>query len=244
MFIAWKFDGASDNISQWYFDDVLLDEAPSVPELSVLPEEFDFGIQEVGTSSDEKEFTISNTGGGILSVGPANISITGPDATSFILTNLQADVELEAFETATFTVAFAPAEEGDKEATLLVTDMEIPLSGKAVDIPIFVYCDSTIVEGNREYTNVAGFREIPGFAQDGSLVATDVAGGEYGGKMLKMEYDLSFTNTFAIYYMWFRPFRGLCRFYPQIIIFASHINQAYRKNLRKRKRVKMVNFLK
>lgn len=217
MFIAWKFDGASDNISQWYFDDVLLDEAPSEPVLSVSPEEYDFGLQEVGTSSDEQVFTISNTGGGTLSIGPANISITGTDATSFTLSNLTADVELEAFETATFSVAFAPETEGDKTATLQVADMEIPLSGKAVDIPIFVYCDFTITEGDRDYTNVAGFREIPGYAQDGSLIATDVAGGEYGGKMLKMEYDLSLTNTYAIYYMWAYPYVNMSEYNHMVL---------------------------
>lgn len=128
--LAWIFEGQTDNIVQWDFDDVLLE---ALPALSISPEISEFGIQEINEFSDPRVFELRNVGGGIIDITPEDISIEGDGATDFVLLNLVEAVSLEGELIASISVVFAPETEGVKTATLQVLDQEIPLSGEGFD---------------------------------------------------------------------------------------------------------------
>lgn len=201
FYLAWVFDGITDNITQWDIDDIHLMEIGDSPIPEVTPVSWEFGQQSIESTSDPVEFTIRNIGGGTLSVSPDDIEITGNDANSFILGNIDSPVDLGPFETATVTVAFAPVTTGEKSAVLSILDLQVPLSGIGTEpTDYFIYSDFSIPG----FTNVEGFREVPGWAQ--GITATDMAGeGEFGGAVLKLEYDLNMVNDFTSYWMWAFP---------------------------------------
>lgn len=111
----------------------LVAEIPTQPVLTVIPEAWDFGTQVINTTHT-KEFTISNTGSGILSI--SNIGITG--ATSFTLSQVpELPVNLTTGQSANFTVQYQPDTVGELAATVTLTDnrlaTEISLTGYCVD---------------------------------------------------------------------------------------------------------------
>ncbi|TVQ94155.1 MAG: T9SS C-terminal target domain-containing protein [Bacteroidetes bacterium] len=114
-----------------YLDNLLIDTIPLVATVAVIPDSWEFEPVHYGESSQEKIFTITNTGLGTLVINPSDIFITGPDATDFTLNNLTQPVELEINETATVGVIFTPELEGDKVASIMVQDFEVPLSGNS-----------------------------------------------------------------------------------------------------------------
>jgi hypothetical protein len=122
-----------------YFDDFLLVETPSEPILSVGPGAKDFGKIEMGLQSAEAEFVISNQGIGTISLTPADISISGPNAERFLLTNIEGPVTLAAFESAIVKVKFAPQVAGMKTATLNIATLHVPLSGEGFNPLISVF---------------------------------------------------------------------------------------------------------
>ena len=69
-----------------FVDNIEIKEVPLVPIFSVTPTSKDFGIVQIGTSTADQTFTISNTGAGTLTISTA-ISIVGTDASQFILTD-------------------------------------------------------------------------------------------------------------------------------------------------------------
>lgn len=199
--LAWVFQGPTDNITQWDIDDILLREPGNVSETEILPKSFDFGQQVIGTLSQPATFTIRNIGGGILSISANDIEITGSDADAFILENITTSVDLGPFETTTVSVAFSPSGTGGKTAILQVTDIAVSLTGFGTESnDYFIYSDFTI----SGFTNVEGYREIPGWAQ--GLTATDLSGeGEFGGAVLQLYYNLEAVDDQTAYWMWAYP---------------------------------------
>ena len=216
FYLAWVFDGITDNITQWDIDDIHLMELGDSPAPEVIPASWEFGQQSIENPSDPVEFTIRNIGGGSLSVSPDDIEITGNHANSFILGNIDSPVDLGPFETATVTVAFAPVTTGEKSAVLNVLDLEVPLSGIGTEpTDYFIYSDFSIPG----FTNVEGFREIPGWAQ--GITATDIAGeGEFGGVVLKLDYNLEVVDEQTAYWMWAYPSTDISG-YSQIVLYVK-----------------------
>jgi hypothetical protein len=129
--------GPTPNLTRSIFiDDIIIDVNPTEPVLVVDPDSWTFDPTQIGTSLAPQEFILSNDGLGVLNVAPENISISGPDADVFILNNLDEAVALEQFETAAISVAYAPVEIGEHQATLNILDMEISLSGSSFDATI------------------------------------------------------------------------------------------------------------
>jgi endonuclease/exonuclease/phosphatase family metal-dependent hydrolase len=223
---AWIFEGPTDNITQWDIDDILLSFAPQVPELAVSETAIDFGNQETDAASAASEVILRNAGGGELTIQPDEIFINGTDAGDFMLENITQEVALAALEEAIISVVFAPQTTGGKQATLHIQDVEIPLSGLAVEpSPYFVYSDFSIVEGGREYTNVGGFREVAGFSA-GNLTALDQSGmGEYGNVAVELDFDTELSEARTVYYMWAFPEVDLSAF-NRIVIVARAENAA------------------
>lgn len=94
------------------------------PTLSVTPLTHDFGTVNIGNTSAPRVFTITNTGGGTLTVLPADVTITGVDAALFNLTNLAESVTLATGQTATVSVTFSPLVGGAFEANLEVSSAD------------------------------------------------------------------------------------------------------------------------
>jgi len=146
IFDMHAYDGNDDRIAfranqaQAYrfimLDDVVIEEIPDLAEILVTPDAHTFEPIQIGFTSAPKEFTIANDGGGTLFLSPDDIEISGNDAGDFILDNLDDDVELETGESTTIQVSFAPEVAGQKEATLIVDDVEVTLAGEAYDATI------------------------------------------------------------------------------------------------------------
>jgi len=134
--IAFKHGSTPSFNRSIFIDDVLIEEMPDEPFMVVSPEEHDFGIIQIGTTSDVQEFTILNDAGGTLTLGPEDIEITGVDAEDFVLNNLTEEVNLSGGESVDISVAFAPETVGDKIATLEIDGEEFPLSGEGFDATI------------------------------------------------------------------------------------------------------------
>jgi hypothetical protein len=118
---------------------------PASPVLSVTPASKNYGSVAVGSSSSQV-FTISNVGGGTLSINPA-VSITGTDVGQFILTDLNSyPVNLTSGQSIAVTVAFTPTTSGAKSANLNVVSNAgttvVPLSGNGILRPAGSTCDN------------------------------------------------------------------------------------------------------
>lgn len=223
---AWIFEGQTDNITQWDIDNITLGLAPAEPELAVSAAAIDFGNQEIGASSTPTTVIFSNAGGGELTIQPDDIRIDGADADAFVLQNIGQEIALMALEDASISVVFAPVTVGAKQATLHIQNMEIALSGEAVEpSPYFVYSDFTIVENGRELTNVGGFREVAGFSA-GNMTAVDQPGmGDYGNVAVELDFDTQLSTARSVYYMWAFPPVDLSAF-NRIVVVARAENPA------------------
>ncbi|MCH8569156.1 MAG: choice-of-anchor J domain-containing protein [Balneolales bacterium] len=130
------------------------------PILAVTPLTHDFGTVNVGNTSASQVFTISNTGGGTLTVQPDDISITGPGAELFTFVNLEESVTLATGETATVSATFSPVSAGSFEASIEVTSddgddnqVSVSLAGTGFDPTIrspFVENFQTVPPANWE----------------------------------------------------------------------------------------------
>ncbi len=131
--IAFKHGATPSGNRNIFIDNFAFEDIPTGPVIAVMPDSWDFGKIVFGETGNPREFIIKNTGIGVLSISPEDISITGPDADRFILENISETVNLEEFETATINVSFSPENIGHKEATLQVDDLLVPLSGEGID---------------------------------------------------------------------------------------------------------------
>ena len=118
-------------------DDVRIEEMPTEPLFIYTPTSIDFGSASVDTPTAYQNVTVTNLGGGTLSLTAANISLTGTAADQFEFdTTAGFPANLGADEEVNLPVRFAPSSAGVKSATLIIscsgTDYEIALNGNAV----------------------------------------------------------------------------------------------------------------
>jgi len=205
--LAFVFDGITHNIVGWEFDDLELRQLSDTAHMGLTPRAVDFGSQSVGSASEPQWITIKNTGSSSLVLGPDDVELTGTDSASFLLKGFNEQQTLKLFESLTLEIVFSPENAGSHNAQLRVGNQVAELMGWGNDsADYFVYSDFTIKDGNRQYTNVGGFREIPNIAPSGSITATDVAEqGVFGGSVLRLDYDLDLAPLFTLYYMWAFP---------------------------------------
>jgi endonuclease/exonuclease/phosphatase family metal-dependent hydrolase len=224
--LAWVFDGTTDNITQWDIDDVLLEVLPEDPRPEIRPETHDFGRQTIDTASEPMYFVLRNAGGGQLGIQATDVRIEGADANAFGLYELPAESTIGPFDSLMIGVVFSPLTEGQKHAELQVLDLAVSLTGLGtLTPPYFIYADFTVADNGRQYTNVEGFREVPAFAMNGSLVATDLDGqGEFGGVVLQLDYNLMLADGFTVYYMWAYPFTDISG-YSHLVLYARSVQE-------------------
>jgi len=123
-------------------DNVSFRHVAAQPVISVTPTEKDFGTVNLNTTSAAQVFTIKNVGGGTLTIDPA-VALSGDDADQFELTDANSyPCALDANESITVSVIFAPTTEGLKSAKLKIVDdlaknlTEVLLSGTGFDATI------------------------------------------------------------------------------------------------------------
>lgn len=118
-------------------DDVTIREIPAAPIFTLTPTSWDFGAKIINTT-DTKQFTITNTGGGTL-----NLSTIGIAGDYYSLTVNPAPVALTAGQSANFTVQYAPTAEGTHTGTVTITDNRavttVNLSGSCYDPSISTF---------------------------------------------------------------------------------------------------------
>ena len=106
------------------------------PEIALSPPTLDFGTVGVGFSTTQQGL-IENTGDAELEI--ASVSISGPDASAFVIESGSGSGTLAPGATRTVTVAFSPSSAGDKSATLTATSTtgsaSSSLIGTGVDAP-------------------------------------------------------------------------------------------------------------
>jgi len=130
---------------------------PQEPEFSINPSEHDFGLVQIGTDSMGQEFIISNIGGGLLTIAPEDIFISGVASGEFTLLNISETVYLAGGQSASVSVLLSPNTIGSKNAILQIEDnivlarngenrnlrsresQQIPLSGDAFDSTVFEF---------------------------------------------------------------------------------------------------------
>ncbi|MCB5230452.1 MAG: hypothetical protein WCX83_06200, partial [Candidatus Cloacimonas sp.] len=105
-----------------YLDYVSLEYAPANPTLDVTPIAHNFGRQKIHTESEPMTFTLKNIGSGVITLDPDKIILEGDDQDSFILTNIEEQIELRAEESTTIQVTFAPESVGEKRVDLIIDD--------------------------------------------------------------------------------------------------------------------------
>lgn len=112
---------------------IMVELIPTTPAIHVTPDTWNYGNVIINNTAD-KQFSITNTGGGTLSV--SNITIAGSGAMT--LTGLPTfPVNLTAGQSTTFTVHYAPTEAGTQTATVSINDNRavttVDVTGVCVD---------------------------------------------------------------------------------------------------------------
>ena len=119
-------------------DDISISEGPADPIFGIDPTSYNYGSVFVGLS-ETQTFTISNEGGGTLSL--TSISIGGTDPSQFTLDGATSG-SLDSGESMQVDVIFEPTTDGAKSATLIIIDdlsdttNNISLSGTGNDATI------------------------------------------------------------------------------------------------------------
>jgi len=90
-----------------------------VPEVSLSAVSLTYGLQAVGTSSASQSVTLTNTGGGPLTI--ISINVSGADASSFVFANTCTS-SLAAGSSCTIHGHFAPTATGPMTAAIVITD--------------------------------------------------------------------------------------------------------------------------
>jgi hypothetical protein len=112
-----------------------------------------YGNQNIGTQSANQTFTITNGGLGTLTIASGGITLTGTNASEFVLTDVNSyPISLATGQTATVQVKFAPTTAGAKTASLQVvsnaTTKTSTLTGTGVG-PTCTFSPTTKAFGNQ-----------------------------------------------------------------------------------------------
>jgi hypothetical protein len=104
-----------------YLDNVVVEAIPATPIFSLTPASKDFGTLVTSTTSPVQTFTITNSGGGTLTIASGGITLTGTDAGEFTLNDGNTyPINMGAGESVTVDIAFSPTSEGAKSANLQI----------------------------------------------------------------------------------------------------------------------------
>ena len=131
----------------------------AVGQLTANPASLAFGSVQVGTNSSKSD-TLTNTGGTALTISAATASGSG-----FSLSGLTLPVTLNAGQSTTFTVQFAPTVSGAASGSISITsngtnpNLSIPLTGTGVTPATIAANPTTLSFGSVQVGNSSGKSE-------------------------------------------------------------------------------------
>ncbi len=213
-YIAFRAD-LPELIETIYFDDFLLEDIPDSPIMLVTPEQHDFGQVQTGNISAQQDFTITNTGEGVLVLEPEDITLAGSDPLSFLLDNLAETVELHGGESTFVSVSFSPDFEGEHNAYLDIDGFEVPLAGEGIDATI---TDFPWIE---DFTGTESGNIPIGWIRDSNnwrVTNTDGAGGQ--PPELRFIWNPVVTGKFYVY----TPQMNTSGYDELMLSFKHHVN--------------------
>ncbi|HOJ17870.1 MAG TPA: choice-of-anchor D domain-containing protein [Ignavibacteriaceae bacterium] len=176
-----------------FVDNIKVVEASASPVVTVNPTEKEFGELQIGTSSTAQTFSISNTGGGTLTI--SGIAKAGTDPAHFTLTDANVyPVNLTTGQSITIQVAFAPTTVGAKTANIAITHnltdgvSNIPVTGTGIDATVNSFPYTQNFDGvtfppsgwvNQQVTGTGLFKRVLGGTNPAVLPKNDSAMVQY-----------------------------------------------------------------
>lgn len=120
-------------------DDIVVENIPTTPELSLSPGSINFGSTPSHTATAYTNVLLRNSGAGTLYLSASNISLIGPNANQFSFTTTTGfPAALAAGESVNIPVRFAPNAVGTKTASLRIGyntgNYDVALSGTMLDL--------------------------------------------------------------------------------------------------------------
>src|SRR5207248_1952863 len=173
-----------------YYDDVAVASTyngplNAAPAVSLSPTSLSFGNQNINTTSAAQTVTLTNSGGGSLTI--SSIAVTGTNAGDFAQTN-NCPSTLAAGASCTISVTFTPTASGTRSASVSITDnaagspQSVSLSGSGVALG--TYFSDGFESGNfSQWT-------VPAFSGQATVQSTVVNSGTHAA---------SFTNASGQY---------------------------------------------
>jgi len=137
------------NFTPWYIslDDITIREAPLAPVLSYTPTSINFGLVQQNVASTPINITVSNNGGGTLTLTSDNIGITGPNATMFSFNPINLPANLTTGQSIIIPVSVTVTQEGPVSATLTITyngtPYDVALSAEGLPAGIVIIGNGT-----------------------------------------------------------------------------------------------------
>jgi hypothetical protein len=169
-------------------DDVVIEEVPPVPVFSYTPTSINFGSVLQNVAATAQNITITNTGGGTLNIGAADISITGPQSAmfSYVATNLPA--ALGAGQSVLIPVTVTVTQEGPVSATLTISNSQTR-TNYDVDLSATGLPAGRVVIGNGTANNYLPVNPFYGYTYSQSI-------------FLQSEINVPNQRIESVYYYW------------------------------------------
>jgi len=138
-YIGWHGFSLAYEWTLWV-DDITIEEIPQEPRFSVTPSSYDFGLHQVGLSSTDNTFSVTNTGMGFMFID--DCYLVGTDVSDFVLSDTTSyPVSITDTDNISVSVRFYPHTTGTKNVFLRFVENgtifhDIPITGSANDYTI------------------------------------------------------------------------------------------------------------
>ena len=170
-------------------------ELPSTPEFYYAPNSLDFGTVTLGVLQGPLNVTITNIGSGTLNLSADDVSIIGPQATSFSFDGTNLPAALSSGQTALIPVYVNGNIEGQITATLRMVYDSVNYD---VNLSAEVLPAGTVFVGEGIYSQRQPFGVVWGFEHSAALYAEDQI--NYNGMIYKLGWECDRTSETQIPY--------------------------------------------
>ncbi len=121
IYFGWHAYSAAD-VDYIAVDDISIQ--PATPMMTISESSHDYGLAYANASNcTPRTFTATNGGGGTVTIAAGGVSLTGPDAAHFDLTDTNSyPINLGSGQSASWSVKFDPLSVGEKKASLSIVD--------------------------------------------------------------------------------------------------------------------------
>jgi len=140
VYFAFYGESATSNGDNDFFvDNVIVRESPAAPIFTYAPTAIDFGMVMQNAAAPAQNVVITNTGGGTLNIGTADLAMSGTNASMFTIDTSNLPETLAGGESVVIPVSVYATAEGLLSATLTITNnqtrTEYPVALSATGLP-------------------------------------------------------------------------------------------------------------